>query len=347
MTAICEVCLDKVPSQITYRDDGVWLEKQCPTHGPSEHLVEPDVEFYRLALSQEKNPAVREVWAKMFTTTGLDVTRRCNVRCPHCYVEPDNRVKDIERADLVALAKSAVRSDSIILMGAEPTMRNDLAELIADIKQETGKSVGVYTNAIRLANERYANEVFAAGLDYACVSLHTPSYLPDPKLFDKKIEGISNLVKAGVPIHHISFSLRSIDELDGVLGDALALRHTAGHIRIRSPQQVGVCEDEPMHLSDLYNRVVGMLEAAGHTVALVHSDNTPYHVNLLVDGCQVFRLIRWPTLATADLEALDCPPYALFDRESGEVNLVLSFLLQEARRNKPPAIGARISPAHA
>lgn len=89
-----------------------------------------------------------------------------------------------------------------------------------------------------------------------------------------------------------------------------------------------------MHLSELYARTRELLTAAGHTVELAPSDNTPYHVNLLVNGDQVFRLIRWPTLASADLEALNCPPYALFDQESGEVNLVLSFLMQEARRNR-------------
>jgi hypothetical protein len=277
---------------------------------------------------------MRKYWAQQFTTTGLDVTRRCNVKCPHCYVEPDNRIKDAPRDSIVALAKQVKRADSIILMGAEPTMRTDLADLIREISQETGKMVGIYTNAIRLADADYLRGLVSAGLGYACVSLHTPGYLGDPRLFDMKVSGLSNLVAAKVPVHHVSFSLRDLGELDGVLADALKLDGIAGHIRIRSPQKIGVCHDEPMPLSELCNNVVSMMTQAGHSVDLLYSDNSAYHVNLLIDKKQVFRLIRWPTLDTADLDTLDCPPYALFDSESGEINLVLSFLMQEAKRNR-------------
>lgn len=333
MRAICEHCLIRIPADVVEQDDGVWLVKTCPTHGETRHLIEPDIAFYRMAWRQETRQELRTTWESLFSTTGLDVTRRCNVACPHCYVEPDNRVKDRPVDELIALAKTAT-SRAIILMGAEPTMRTDLAELIAGIKAATGKPVGIYTNGIRLADERYSERLARAGLDYCCLSLHTPDYLPDPRSFAMKVKGLENVLKVGVHVHHVSFSLRGIAELDGVLADGLALRSVAGHVRIRSPQQIGVCRDEPMHLSELYARTRELLTAAGHTVELAPSDNTPYHVNLLVNGDQVFRLIRWPTLASADLEALNCPPYALFDQESGEVNLVLSFLMQEARRNR-------------
>lgn len=333
MAAICEKCLIEIHSEIFEKDGAAWMIKECPTHGKSLHCIEPDIEFFHIALQQEPIASKRAVWDAQFSTTALDVTRRCNVQCPHCYVEPDNLAADAAREHLVDLAKSAKRSNSIILMGAEPTVRDDLQLLIGDIKRETGKTVGIYTNAIRLADADYANQLAAAGLDYACVSLHTPDYLPNPRLFDFKIQGIGNLKRAGVRIHHISFSLRSIDELDGVLGDAIALRPIAEHIRIRSPQKIGVCKDEPMPLSELYREVCDRLTSAGHVVDLIMSDNTPYHVNIRVDGFQLIRLIRWPTLATADLDALRCPPYALFDKKSGEINLVLSFLMQEARRN--------------
>lgn len=330
---MCERCLVDVPASVRVsKSTGAVLFKDCPTHGKSEHLIDPDHDFYLMSRKQDESQAIVNAMKDALTTTGIDVTRRCNVQCPHCYVEPDNQVKDAPAKEIVNLARAAKRAGSIILMGAEPTMRNDLPGIISDIKHETGKTVGIYTNAIRLADEKYTGRLKNAGLDYACVSLHTPDYLGDSRLFDLKVMGISNLVSAGVAIHHISFSLQSLDELNGVLADAIKLRGIAGHIRIRSPQKIGVCEDEPVALSELFNRVTSLLETAGHAVQIAPTDNTPYHINLLVDGCQVIRLIRWPTLASADLTALDCPPYAIFDEESGEVNLVLSFLIQEAKR---------------
>lgn len=331
--AICETCIKEIPAYVNVNErTGAVLVKSCPEHGDSSHLIEPDHHFYLMSRVKDESDSVVQATEQALSTTGIDVTRRCNVQCPHCYVEPDNRVKDAPADDIVRLAKAAKRAGSIILMGAEPTMRNDLPEIITSIKHETGKTVGIYTNAIRLADEKYTGRLKSAGLDYACVSLHTPDYLGDTRLFEMKVAGITNLVAAGVNIHHISFSLQGLDELNSVLGDAIKLRSIAGHIRIRSPQKVGVCEDEPVALSELFNQVTALLEASGHSVQVAPTDNTPYHINLLVDGCQVIRLIRWPTLASADLTALDCPPYAIFDEDSGEVNLVLSFLIQEAKR---------------
>lgn len=333
MSAICEHCFGVVPSVVTEADDGVWMTKTCPTHGTSRHCIEPDVAFYRMARIDEADPAKRAKWVNQCASTGLDVTRRCNVRCPHCYVEPDNKAKDAPLAEIVELAKHATRAHSIILMGAEPTVRADLPELIAAVKAATGKSIGIYTNAVRMDDASYPAALRAAGLDYCCISLHTPGYL-GPKLFGRKLTGITNIIRAGLPIHHVSFSLTSLDELPGVIAHARKLRRYAGHIRIRSPQKVGICNDEPIALSVLYAEARRLLEAAGHTVEVEPSDNTPYHVNLRVNGAQVIRLIRWPTLTSAELSYLDCPPYALFDKEAGEVNLVLSFLLQEARRHR-------------
>ncbi len=331
MTAFCEHCLNVVPSAITEADDGVWITKTCPTHGGSRHLIEPDAAFFRTALVHDTDTPER--WRNISASTAIDVTRRCNVQCPHCYVEPDNRVKDAPLAELVALAKSAVRTDSILLLGAEPTMRSDLPELIAAVKAATGKSVGMISNAIRMARPGYAERLRTAGLDYTGVSLHTPGYL-GPEVYAQKKRGLAEIVRAGIPVHHVSFSLTHLGELPDVLAEARRLRRVAGHIRIRSPQKVGICHDEPIALSVLYAEARRVLEAGGHTVEIEPADNSPYRVNLRVNGAQVIRLIRWPTLASAHLPYLDCPPYALFDKEAGEVNLVLSFLLQEARRRQ-------------
>lgn len=331
--AICEHCYEYIDGEITFDGDNVVLTKTCPTHGQSSHVVEPQKWFYEMTREQESDVEKRNQWSKMFTTTGLDVTRRCNVKCPHCYVEPDNQVKDVDRSLLVSLAKQVKKAESIILMGAEPTMRNDLPELISEIKAETSKTVGIYTNAIKLADEEYAEKLKEAGLNYACVSLHTRDYLGNEKLFDKKVVGMKNLIDAGISIHHISFSLQTMADLDVVLADAIKLQDCCSHIRIRSPQKVGICNDEPLPLSDLLMTTIVMLEDAGHKVDILSSDNTLYHVNLLVDNKLVLRCIRWPTLETAIIDELDCPPYALFDPVSGEVNLVLSFLIQESKRN--------------
>ena len=44
--SLCEHCYRHVPAVRFERDGQIWLWKKCKWHGESEHLVEPDAEFY-------------------------------------------------------------------------------------------------------------------------------------------------------------------------------------------------------------------------------------------------------------------------------------------------------------
>jgi uncharacterized radical SAM superfamily Fe-S cluster-containing enzyme len=45
-TSICEYCYRHVPAVLFEQDDSIWLSKTCKWHGQSEHLVEPNADFY-------------------------------------------------------------------------------------------------------------------------------------------------------------------------------------------------------------------------------------------------------------------------------------------------------------
>jgi hypothetical protein len=185
-----------------------------------------------------------------------------------------------------------------------------------------------------MAKAGYVQRLKEAGLGSVCVSLHGRNYFDDPKIHEKKLRAIATLVDAGIPIHHVSANIRKWEELPELLADGLSLTHgIAGHYRIRSPTRWGRSEGEPVFLSTLVKTAIRSLEASGHEVILLKSDNTSYHVNLLVDGKRIIRLIRFCTsLEEIDFDQLDGPPWAIFDRASGEVNLVKSIILAELRK---------------
>ncbi|KAA3647834.1 MAG: radical SAM/SPASM domain-containing protein [Chloroflexi bacterium] len=58
----------------------------------------------------------------------------------------------------------------IIFTGGEPTLRDDLAELIK-YAEDKGQVTGLLTNGLRLADTSYLNELLQAGLDHAMVIL--------------------------------------------------------------------------------------------------------------------------------------------------------------------------------
>ena len=67
-----------------------------------------------------------------FSNIVVDLTHRCNMECANCYI-PNRDVPDLDKEKLYdALARLPARS-YIRLIGAEPTMRQDLPEIITRV----------------------------------------------------------------------------------------------------------------------------------------------------------------------------------------------------------------------
>jgi radical SAM protein with 4Fe4S-binding SPASM domain len=114
----------------------------------------------------------------------LAITYRCNNDCAHCY--------NIEGRDLGELPTDSWKRildkawglgiPHIIFTGGEPTLREDLPELIAHAEQ-LGQITGLNTNARRLSDPHYLEKLIAAGLDHVQVTLE--SY--DPAIHDRMV----------------------------------------------------------------------------------------------------------------------------------------------------------------
>lgn len=104
---------------------------------------------------------------------GLEVTRRCNLSCPHCFTASDGEAhpgpnreqfRELWRQLVAAGARHAAFS------GGEPLARRDLEVLMADGLQLGMKSYSMVTNGV-LASARRVRDLKALGLVTAQVSL--------------------------------------------------------------------------------------------------------------------------------------------------------------------------------
>ena len=66
-----------------------------------------------------------------YRTLMVDLTHRCNMACANCYI-PNRDVPDMDVGRLRGLLDELPRRTEIRLVGAEPTMRRDLPEIIAN-----------------------------------------------------------------------------------------------------------------------------------------------------------------------------------------------------------------------
>ena len=105
-----------------------------------------------------------------FETVIIDVTHRCNMGCHNCYI-PNRTIPDLDAGWLKKIFAQLPRGTFVRLVGAEPTMRQDLPELISSI-HSFGHHPVMLTNGLKLTNREYLQELRRAGLRIAYLSLN-------------------------------------------------------------------------------------------------------------------------------------------------------------------------------
>ena len=182
--SLCPQCLRRLPAEVVRRGDEVWLERTCPDHGEVRALIwrgPPDYEEWRRAGSgpsccdPAENPdcptacGLCASHVRQTCCVLLEVTARCDLECPICFASArrgapaDPSIDEIEGwyRRLLELAPGC----NVQLSGGEPTVRDDLPQVIA-----LGRSLGLpyiqlNTNGLRLAaDDGYAETLAAAGL---------------------------------------------------------------------------------------------------------------------------------------------------------------------------------------
>lgn len=189
----------------------------CGTVEPSDALrygrQSGQMPSHLLQFSADKKPVV--VW---------NITRRCNLRCMHCYAharagEQENELSTAEGKALIDdLAQMGV--PVLLFSGGEPIMRKDLPEL-AEYAAAKGMRAVISTNGTLIDRET-ARVLKNIGLSYVGISLDGNRQVNDrfrgvEGAFDKAIEGIENCKAAGIKVG-LRFTINrfNADEIPGL-----------------------------------------------------------------------------------------------------------------------------------
>lgn len=108
----------------------------------------------------------------------LAITYRCNNDCPHCYNARPRNYPELKTSDWIQVIDQLwkIGIPHVVFTGGEPTLRDDLPELIA-YAQSVGMISGVNTNARRLRDPNYVLALVNAGLDHVQITLE--SHIPE------------------------------------------------------------------------------------------------------------------------------------------------------------------------
>ena len=245
--ALCPVCLRRLPAVRARRGDAVWLERECPEHGPFSAVIwrgGPDFSTWR----RDKTPSAPPVAATAVDrgcpydcglcpdhgqhtcTAVVEVTQRCGLGCPVCYASAGaTTAPDPAAADL-ALRLARLRRDAgpcnVQLSGGEPTTRDDLPEIIRAAREQRFGLVQLNTNGLRLADEPgYAQSLAEAGLQSVFLQFDGPDdaclALRGQRLAARKLAALDACAEAGLGVVLVPTLVRGVN--DGALGDIVRL----------------------------------------------------------------------------------------------------------------------------
>jgi len=131
----------------------------------------------------------------------LALTYRCNNDCAHCYNVEGRALKELSTADWKLVLDKAweMGVPHIIFTGGEPTLREDLPELIAHA-EHNGQITGLNTNARRLSDALYVEKLVAAGLDHVQITLESSEMEIHDQMvrskgaFPQTVKGLKNVL---------------------------------------------------------------------------------------------------------------------------------------------------------
>ncbi|UCH58200.1 MAG: radical SAM protein [Candidatus Bathyarchaeota archaeon] len=225
--SICPECFQVIPATIHEEDGKVYITKTCQEHGEFSEIYWGDYEEFQRAQRYERfgrkldNPRTKVdkgcphdcgicTEHKSSTVLGIiDVTNSCNLRCPICFAhagaagylyEPTK--EQIRGMMENLLSNSPVWTPALQLSGGEPTVREDLPELVEMAFDLGFVHVEINTNGIKMAeNVEYCRTLKEAGV--STVYLQFDGVTPEPyiaargfDLLDIKKRAIENLREA-------------------------------------------------------------------------------------------------------------------------------------------------------
>jgi MoaA/NifB/PqqE/SkfB family radical SAM enzyme len=104
----------------------------------------------------------------------LAITYRCNNDCAHCYNARARSHPELSTQDWKNILDRVwdARIPHVVFTGGEPTLRNDLPELIA-YADSLGMVTGLNTNGTQLGNQAFLDQLVSAGLDHVQITLES------------------------------------------------------------------------------------------------------------------------------------------------------------------------------
>ncbi len=289
--SLCPECYRLLPAVVFERDGKVFIRRVCPEHGEVEELYWGDAGFYERALGFEAPPMRIEpivpmtapcpfscglcpAHGDMTALANIVLTNRCNLDCWYCFFYAERAgfvyepsLEQIRRMIRVLRSERPVPGLAVQLTGGEPTLRDDLVDIIKMIKEEGVRHIQLNTHGITfLKRPELMRQVREAGVNTMYLSFDgvTPrtnvkNHWEMPYILDiARKSGMTSIVLVPTVINGfntqelgdiIRFAALNIDVIRGVNFQPISLtgrvpRSERERLRITIPDVIRLIEEQ-------------------------------------------------------------------------------------------------------
>jgi len=266
--SFCPVCNKPLEASIYEKDGEVMISKRCPEHGYFEDVYWSDVGMYLWAEKFAYDGKIDKTHHKIeegcpydcglckehrssTILANIDVTNRCNLNCDFCFANANARGYVYEPTfEQVVEMLTALREEkpvpctAVQFAGGEPTLKEDIFDMIRTAKEMGFSQVQLATNGIKMKDPNFVKRLRDAGL--STVYLHFDGLTKDVEPYiDVRKEVIENCRKVdqgvvlvptiikGFNDHQIGdmikFAARNIDVIRGVNFQPISFSGRATH----------------------------------------------------------------------------------------------------------------------
>jgi len=266
--SLCPVCFRRIKARRICHGDEVFLVKECPDHGSFKTVlwrgkpsmsewqrpkgpVHPDISYTQIERGCPFDCGLCNAHEQLPCSVLIEVTDRCNLHCPVCFA--DSGVREIEDPSLERLswllerAMAAAGPCNLQLSGGEPTLRDDLPDIIGLARGIGFSFIQVNTNGLRLSKDKdYAVRLKEAGLSSVFLQFDGTDdtiyrALRGRGLLDNKLPAVRNCGEVGLGVILVPTLIKGVNtgNVGDIVRQALAMSPTVRGVHFQPVSYFG------------------------------------------------------------------------------------------------------------